>query len=138
MEIEQLEKLIKTVSNSSLTEFEYEEDGVKISMQSNGIKSPVAPAISLSKTEEEEEKKEESVGKIIKSPLVGTFYTAPAEDAKAFAAVGDEVKKGQTIGIIEAMKLMNDIDCELDGILAEIYVENGEVVEYGQPLFRVQ
>ena len=79
----------------------------------------------------------EPQGNIVKSPLVGTFYSAPAEDAPAFVKVGDKVEKGQVIAIVEAMKLMNDIECDFDGEVAEIYVKNGDSVEYGQPLFRI-
>ena len=79
----------------------------------------------------------EAGGKIIESPLVGTFYAAPAEDAEPFVSVEDRVKKGQTLAIVEAMKLMNEIESEFDGTITEILVENGEAVEYGQPLFRI-
>ena len=79
-----------------------------------------------------------SGGKLVESPLVGTFYAAPAEDAAPFVAVGDTVKKGQTLAIVEAMKLMNEIESEFDGIVEEILVENGQAVEYGQPLFRIK
>ena len=77
-------------------------------------------------------------GKIVESPLVGTFYAAPAEDAAPFVAVGDSVKKGQTLAIIEAMKLMNEIESEYDGIIEEILVKNGQPVEYGQPIFKIR
>lgn len=77
----------------------------------------------------------EPQGNIVKSPLVGTFYAAPAEDAPAFVKVGDKVTKGQIIAIVEAMKLMNDIESDFDGEVTEIYVKNGDSVEYGQPLF---
>ena len=77
------------------------------------------------------------VGNIIKSPLVGTFYTAPAEDAEAFVQVEDRVKKGQTLAIVEAMKLMNDIESEYEGVVSEVFVKNGDMVEYGQPLFAI-
>ena len=77
-------------------------------------------------------------GKIVESPLVGTFYAAPAEDAAPFVSVGDSVKKGQTLAIIEAMKLMNEIESEYDGIIEEILVKNGQPVEYGQPIFRIR
>ena len=69
--------------------------------------------------------------------MVGTFYAAPSEGADPFVSVGDTVKKGQVLGIIEAMKLMNEIECEYDGVVAAVLVENKEVVEYGQPLFRI-
>ena len=68
---------------------------------------------------------------------MGTFYSAPSEDAQAFVQAGDTVKKGQVIGIIETMKLMNEIECDRDGVIAEILIENEQVVEYGQPLFRI-
>lgn len=74
-------------------------------------------------------------GNIVKSPLVGTFYAAPAEDAEPFVKVGDSVKEGQVLAIVEAMKLMNEIESDFAGTVTEILVENGEAVEYGQPLF---
>jgi acetyl-CoA carboxylase biotin carboxyl carrier protein len=76
--------------------------------------------------------------KIVKSPLVGVFYAAPAEDADAFVRIGDQVKQGQILSIVEAMKLMNEIESDFDGEIAEIYVKNGETVEYGQPLFGIR
>ena len=69
--------------------------------------------------------------------MVGTFYSAPAEDAESFVKVGDRVEKGQTLGIVEAMKLMNEIESDYSGTVAEILVNNQEGVEYGQPLFRI-
>ena len=68
---------------------------------------------------------------------MGTFYAAPAEDADPYVSVGDTVKKGQVMAIVEAMKLMNEIESEFDGVVKEIYVQNEESVEYGQPLFRI-
>ena len=79
----------------------------------------------------------EPEGVIVKAPLVGTFYAAPSEDADPFVSLGDTVKKGQTLAIVEAMKLMNEIESDYSGKIAEIYVENGQAVEYGQPLFRI-
>ena len=76
-------------------------------------------------------------GQVVKSPLVGTFYTAPSEDADPFVQVGDQVKSGQTLAIVEAMKLMNEIESEYTGEIKEVLVENGQMVEYGQPLFRI-
>lgn len=77
-------------------------------------------------------------GSKVESPLVGTFYAAPSPDDEPFVKVGDTVKKGQVIGIVEAMKLMNEIECEFDGVVAEILVKDGDMVEYGQPLFVIR
>ena len=76
--------------------------------------------------------------KVVTSPLVGTFYAAPSPEAEPYVKVGDTVKKGQVLGLIEAMKLMNEIESEYDGVVEAILVENEEVVEYGQPLFRIK
>jgi acetyl-CoA carboxylase biotin carboxyl carrier protein len=76
--------------------------------------------------------------KVIKSPMVGTFYRAASPGAKAFADVGDEVKKGQPVCIIEAMKIMNEIEADVDGKIVRILCENGQAVEFGQPLFIVE
>ena len=114
--------------------------GKKVVLGTNTTEKNVEPIILKEDTVTtgQQEKKVEPEGKIIKSPLVGTFYAAPAEDAPAFVSVGDTVKKGQVVAIVEAMKLMNDIESDFDGKIVEIYVENGDAVEYGQPLFCVE
>ena len=144
MELENLLKLIETVSASELTGFRYEENGVKIDMSKKKEKLQVVQSepelIIAGKTVsrmDETVKEENTEGEVVTSPLVGTYYEAPAEDAEAFVKVGDCVKKGQTLAIIEAMKLMNEIESEYDGVIKEIMVKNGQPVEYGQPLFRI-
>lgn len=154
MEFENLIKLIEAVSDSSLTGFKYEDDNIRLSLRKEkarlktggaAVTVPAAVAerdaipAAAGDTEavhvsSQVEKKE---GCLVKSPLVGTFYAAPAEDADPFVAVGDQVSKGQVVAIVEAMKLMNDIESDFAGIVAEVLVENGELVEYGQPLFRI-
>jgi len=154
MEFENLLTLIKTVSDSELTDFDYEENGTRIRLKKkketvvvSGASSNVpvmglenirtvenVAAVNTANTQADNSEPE---GMLIKSPLVGTFYAAPAEDADPFVSVGDQVKKGQTLAIVEAMKLMNEIESDFDGKVAEIYVENGQAVEYGQPLFRI-
>ena len=76
--------------------------------------------------------------KVVNSPLVGTFYNAATPESEPFVKVGDAVKKGQVMGIIEAMKLMNEIECEFDGVVEAVLVNNEDIVEYGQPLFRIR
>ena len=150
MEIENLIRLIETVSASELTGLKYEEDGVKLHLtkKKGQVQVVAAPEISTGMEEAVAAIAAEapvvaadsapSGGKLVESPLVGTFYAAPAEDAAPFVAVGDTVKKGQTLAIVEAMKLMNEIESEFDGIVEEILVDNGQAVEYGQPLFRIK
>lgn len=143
MEFENLIKLIDTVSASELTGFKYEEKGLKLQMSKGDGTLPAGPAPAPAPAAEEpaplKEETEEAAkpGKVVESPLVGTFYAAPAEDAEPFVTVGSAVKKGQTLAIVEAMKLMNEIESDYDGTVAEILVENGQPVEYGQPLFRI-
>ena len=144
MELENLLKLIETVSASELTGFRYEENGVKIDMSKKKEKLQVVQSepelIFAGKTVssmDETVKEENTEGEVVTSPLVGTYYEAPAEDAEAFVKVGDCVKKGQTLAIIEAMKLMNEIESEYDGVIKEIMVKNGQPVEYGQPLVQI-
>ena len=141
MEFENLLKLIEYVSASELDSFSYEENGTKIKLKKDKQyievpENPVKSSLVLSKNEEEQT--EEIFGHEVKSPLVGVFYAAPAEDAPAFVSVGDTVKKGQTLAIVEAMKLMNEIESEYDGVVKKIAVENGEAVEYGQTLFVIE
>lgn len=159
MEFQNLITLIESVSASGLTELKYEENGVKIKLSkkerkvqtiqvSEALTSETA-ALTAGRNEKDiqstgtgtgkENVNEENVpaGKVVASPLVGTFYVAPAEDAEAFVQIGDTVKKGQTLAIVEAMKLMNEIESDYDGTVAEVLVENGAPVEYGQPLFRI-
>ena len=149
MEFENLIKLIDTVSASELTGFKYEEKGLKLQMSKGDgeVKVVAAPAAPLPAAPlpagpapaplKEETEEAAKPGKVVESPLVGTFYAAPAEDAEPFVTVGSAVKKGQTLAIVEAMKLMNEIESDYDGTVAEILVENGQPVEYGQPLFRI-
>ena len=162
MELDELLKLIQAVSDSELTGFKYEAEGVCLNLKKEkevvtavqtvptaGVSQSVMPmqtaaasAMSVASADSEEKaagtKPAEQEGFLVKSPLVGTFYAAPAEDAAPYVAVGDTVKKGQTVAIVEAMKLMNEIESEYDGIVEEILVKNEETVEYGQPLFRIR
>lgn len=153
MEFEQILELINTVSATGLSSFTYEAEGVKIAMKGKQAPAvtvaaaPVAAPAMMAVAESPIQTGEMAAlttasaaeaqldGKIVKSPLVGTFYVAPSEDAEPYVRVGDTVKKGQTLAIVEAMKLMNEIESDYDGVVTEVLVQNGEPVEYGQPLF---
>ncbi len=139
-EFEQIENLVKLMSASDLTSLQLKTDGINLVLKKE--KEPVVsvPAIVPTKVEKVPEKEVaefNSPDEVVTAPLVGTFYSAPSEGAEPFVAVGDTVKKGQVLGIIEAMKLMNEIECEYDGVVAAVLVENKAVVEYKQPLFRI-
>ena len=148
MEIKDMIELMKAVSDNSLTVFELEQGDVKLTMKRE--KKVVAAytagtGLAVQQMSAEEPVFEETVrtggtpvtGNMIVSPLVGTFYASPAPDVENFVKVGDHVKKGQVVGIVEAMKLMNEIESEFDGVVEEILVSNEDTVEYGQPLFRI-
>ena len=150
MDLRKLKKLIDLVEESGIAELELTEGEEKIRIVKGGgqtrepfymvsgpapvcavvpvaAPAPAAPLPPATPAEPE--------GHIVKSPMVGTYYRCPSPGAKSFVEVGDSVKKGQTICIIEAMKLMNEIEADEDGVITAVLVENGQPVEYGEPLF---
>ena len=164
MKVEEIIQLLEAVSKNNIDQLSVtSDDGKEIVITNNDAKSvvvtpeavvpvvptaPVAPAqvavapaqvaavpapVAAVPTPEAPEEK----GQLVKSPLVGTFYNAPSPDSPAYVKVGDTVKKGQILGIIEAMKLMNEIESDYDGVVTEILIKNEETVEFGQPLFRI-
>lgn len=147
MEFENMIKLIQAVSDSNLTEFKMQEGDFKISMETNketkqvtvtAASVPVQAMPVAVDVPVEEPKEKESTGNVVKSPLVGTFYEASSPESEPFVKVGDIVKKGQVLGIVEAMKLMNEIESEFDGSVKEILVKNEQMVEFGQPMFVIE
>ena len=143
MDLEKIESLVKMIENSSLTQFTLKEGELKITMSKLDHPPVVAPgavpvAPVMMEQAAEEEKKEEDDKLFITSPIVGTFYSAPSPDAPAFVKVGDVVKNGQTVCIMEAMKLMNEIESEFDGTVKAILVKNGDLVEFDQPMFVIE
>ena len=142
MDLEKIEGLVKIIENSSLTEFTLKEGDLKITMSkldnppvvAAGV--PVTAPAAAEAAPVSEETEDETL--FITSPIVGTFYSAPAPDAPAFVKVGDQVKNGQTVCILEAMKLMNEIQSDFDCEIEAVLVSNEQKVEYGQPLFRVK
>ena len=151
MKIEFIRKLVEIVEQSNIGEIEISRFGTRIRISKNGsrvvqstpvqvVEKEAPPPVkeTESKVEEKKEEKRPSNLVSIKAPLVGTFYRAPAPDAPPFVEVGDIVKPGQTVCIIEAMKVMNEIKSEVSGRIVEILVKNEEPVEYGQELFLIE
>jgi acetyl-CoA carboxylase biotin carboxyl carrier protein len=144
--LDDVQDIIKVLEKSSVTHIEWTKGDEKVVL-SRGVAAgapvvhaaPVAAAVApaAAPAAKAEAKVEAKPGTIVTSPFVGTFYRAPAPDAAPFTDVGQKVKKGQTLCIVEAMKLMNEIECELDGTVAEIMVANATPVEFGEPLFRI-
>jgi len=148
MDLRKLKKLIDLVEESGIAELEITEGEEKVKIVKGGgltlIPAASAPAVPTPAAAPADVKpaaapaptvEAASEGHVVKSPMVGTFYRAPSPDAKPFVEVGDAVKEGQTICIVEAMKLMNEIESDASGTVKAILVENGQPVEYGQPLF---
>jgi acetyl-CoA carboxylase biotin carboxyl carrier protein len=154
MTLDEIKQLIEFIKSHELSEFELEHDGVKIRIKSGSsqhvvtvpqlaaapVMTPVAAAVPSAPAASVASPAEDDGGElaIVKSPIVGTFYRAAEPEAKAFASVGDVVRKGQVLCIIEAMKLMNEIDSEYDGEITSVYVENGQAVQYGERLFAIR
>jgi acetyl-CoA carboxylase biotin carboxyl carrier protein len=152
MDLRKLKTLIDLVSESNISELEITEAEGKVrivkaghsvatgmvlapmpaSMPGGAMPAAVAPASPLASAHVE------PAGKVIKSPMVGTFYRSASPGAKAFAELGDEIKMGQPVCIIEAMKIMNEIEADCEGKVLRILCENGQAVEFGQPLFIVE
>ncbi|MFQ9114326.1 acetyl-CoA carboxylase biotin carboxyl carrier protein [uncultured Eubacterium sp.] len=155
MNINDIKTLINEVSSSNLHEFRYEENGVKVQLSKGAIESgnnkSIITATSQPKSQylesespeaeaetKSESQKEEAPGNIVTAPLVGTVYLAPAENEPPFVSIGDKVEKGQPLAIIEAMKLMNEIESKYDGVVKDILVENESPVEFGQEMFVIE
>lgn len=148
MDVKKIESLAKLMKETGLTGLELVEEGqqLRLERQVEVVAAPVAAAVpaapvpatgaeALGVTHEEPAPVKE--GTLVLAPTVGVFYSAPSPDARPFVEVGDQVKKGDTLCIIEAMKLMNEITAEQDGEIVDICVTDGSVVEFGQPLFKL-
>ena len=152
MDLRKLKTLIDLVSESGVAELEIREgeDHVRIVNRADAVKTAAAPApvvvtpdpqpapVTTAAAEPAPAPADDTPKKTINSPMVGTFYRSPAPGAKSFVEIGQSVKAGDTVCIIEAMKLMNEIEAECDGVIREVLVENGSPVEFGQPLFVVE
>jgi acetyl-CoA carboxylase biotin carboxyl carrier protein len=154
-----IKQLMEYLESSSFVEFEMEREGVKIKLvrrpphgseppaapiaaASNGVGAPLAvapgPAPVAAPPQAAAPAVEPADVHLVKSPIVGTFYRAGSPDAKPFVGPGDRVSKGQVMCIVEAMKLMNEIEADIDGEVMDVLVSNGQPVEFGEPLFRVR
>lgn len=164
LKMHEMRELIKLVDQSSITDFEYEFEGLKVSLKKHSDKvltsAPsvqakegasvleqevkAAPTASVAPVEEQSPavKKETTMDTAglhkIESPMVGTFYAAPSPDADNYVKAGDKINESTVVCIVEAMKLMNEIEAEVRGEIVEVLVENGQLVEYGQALFLVK
>lgn len=161
MELKDIRELVEMVNSSDLAYFELKMDENYIKMDKsltrslvdntsienivsttdinkNNISNEVVTKSTSVESEEKYPIKEESDLLTINSPMVGTFYAAPAPDSSPFVTVGAKVSKGDVLCIVEAMKLMNEIECESSGEIVEILIEEGQMVEYGQPMFKVR
>ena len=150
MNYEDIKKLIDDMGNSKIDELSIEfPDGIKISMKKDksavmstqpveNIQYVTIPDAQVACNKKEESNKEEEEYKIVKSPMVGTFYSKSSPKAEPYVKVGQKVKKGDILCIVEAMKLMNEIESEFDGEIVEVCVNDGEMVDYGKPLFKIR
>ncbi len=151
MELKDLIALMEAAKKNEIDKFVYETETekivirkktaktVKVNQKENIVKANKAEIqYEVESGEVQDESLHMDNENIVTSPLVGTFYSSPSPDAKPFVSVGDSVKKGQVIAIIEAMKLMNEIESEFDGVVEAVLVKDESVVEFGQPLFRIR
>lgn len=161
MDFKGIAELIKVMSDSKITDLEIQENGVSIKMKKDTEKvyvencenknrtiismdSNIEKVQGIKEDTDSEKLEEEAIREdsndliIISSPIVGTFYGSPSPEKESFVNIGSKVKKGDTLCIIEAMKLMNEVDSEIDGEIVEIMVKDGEMVEYGEPLFKIK
>ena len=143
VDIDKLKALLAVLKEENVSEFEHESEGVRIRLVRGGVAplpqmhmvaAPIAAAASAAPAAAETPSDVVDVT----SPFVGTFYRSPSPDAPSFCDVGSVVRPGQTLCIIEAMKLMNEIEAELSGTVVEVYAQNGKAVEFGQKLFRIK
>lgn len=168
MDYKAIEQLIKALSDSTVKELEIETNEIKIKMSKNSAKVVLSETTvdkssytegkelivasdnrasasneevnSFVQVEKEVSKKEVEDENLytVKSPMVGTFYSSPSEDSEPYVKSGDKVNKGTVLCIVEAMKLMNEIESEIEGTIVEVLCKNGQMVEYGEPLFKVK
>jgi len=149
MDVERIEALLKILADSKVTDFDYEDESLSLHVSFGGRPVVAAPAIQVAApaaasapvaaaAEAAADPESDPSLTDVDCPMVGTFYRSPSPEAQPFVQLGDRVSKGQTLCIIEAMKLMNEIESDLDGVVAAILVDNAQPVQFGQPLFKIK
>lgn len=145
-----IDQIINKVTKADISALEVEVDGIKVRAERNvtvnaPVSTDIAAGLSVLNEQSGEEiisninsKTKSEIGKVIKSPIVGTFYSSPSPNDEPFVSTGKRIAKGQSVCIIEAMKIMNEIESEFDGIVKEILVSDGDLIEYGQPLIIIE
>jgi acetyl-CoA carboxylase biotin carboxyl carrier protein len=142
--IDRLKTLITLIEKSKLNELCYEDSDIRVSLRQGGAlvasaeNAAVATAPATESSPSSTSDENDSDHHVICSPFVGTFYTAPSPDSEAYTGMGQTVNQGQTVCIVEAMKLMNEIEAEVSGTVVEVFAENGQGVQYGEPLFKIK
>ncbi|MGL5345852.1 MAG: acetyl-CoA carboxylase biotin carboxyl carrier protein [Peptostreptococcaceae bacterium] len=137
MDFEKLLKLIDVVDKASFSKFNYKENSIEINIEKSVLNEKYMKREMLREESKINDKLDCDIYEI-KSPLIGTFYISPSPDEKPFVSVGQKVSKGDVIGIIEAMKIMNEVTSSEDGIIEEILVKSNDIVEYGQSILKVK
>lgn len=141
MDFKEILELIEAIDKSALTKFSFEEGYTKIKIEKNREETICTKPVTQNEVlqiKEEVERIESDNFEYIKSPLIGTFYNSPSPEEEPYIAVGDKVSKNQVIGIIEVMKVMNEVKCNYDGIVEDILINNNDTVEYGQSLIKIK
>ena len=141
MDIKEIKKLVALMQEAGLAEIEVEESGRRVRLRRESLvalEAPRAIPASVTRIDTLAASETEIEGHFIRSPIVGTFYRSSSPDQAPYVETGSIVKKGQTLCIVEAMKLMNEIESDIDGKIAQVFLEDGATVEYGTPLFRIE
>ncbi len=142
MDLDEIKQVMDLLKESDVTEILIERDGIKLKIKREGfVPAPeTGPAVKPDAPAQEIKEKPEEVHLLatVTSPIVGIFHRSPSPESPPFVEVGTEVKKGQVLCIVEAMKLMNEIESDVDGTITKIHVDNGHPVEYGEPLFLIE
>lgn len=143
IDLDELGALLATLAKGDVTEFEWKADGSTLRLKRGAplvqqLAAAAPPSVPQPRPSRPKAKEDDGQHVVVTSPFVGTFYRSPSPDAPSFVEVGSKVREGQSLCIVEAMKLMNEIEADVAGSITDILVENGKPVEFEQPLFRIK